>query len=136
LLANKVLRLKNLGNIKDKRSRVLRTKSACLAGLGLSLYTLPPRDQLNCQGYNQVYYNIPGLTCRRGRELECPVPKIKKDLILVFYKIQLVLILKSDEIVVKEALVCLYKRLKRLLNNTKIIKKKHKIVLVTCISCC
>jgi hypothetical protein len=73
--------------------------------------------------------------CCCGRELERSVPKIKRDFVLVFYKIQLMLIFKSNKIVVKEALVCLRKQLKRLFNNTKIIKKKHKIVLVACISC-
>jgi hypothetical protein len=61
--------------------------------------------------------------------------KIEKDLVLVFRKIQLVLILKSNKIVVKEALVRLCEQLKRLPNNIKIIKKEHKIVLVACISC-
>jgi hypothetical protein len=64
------------------------------------------------------------------------MPKIKRDLILVFCKIRLVLILKSDKVVVKEALVCLCERLEGLPNNTKIIKKEHKVVLVTYISCC
>jgi hypothetical protein len=74
--------------------------------------------------------------CYRGRELERLVPKIERDLVLVFYKIQLILILKSNKVVVKKALVCLREQLKRLPNNTKIIKKEHKIVFVACISCC
>jgi hypothetical protein len=135
LLANKVLRLKNLNNIEDKRLYILKTESACLAELGLPFYVLSPQDQLNHQGYNQVYYNILGLICRRGHKPERLVPKIKKDLILVFYKIQLILIFTSNKIIVKKALVCLCKQLKKLFNNTKIIKKKYKIVLITCISC-
>jgi hypothetical protein len=82
-----------------------------------------------------MYYNILGLIHCRGREPERLVPKIKKDLVLVFYKIQLILILKNNKIVVKKALVRLCERLKRLPNNTKIIKKEHKIILVACISC-
>jgi hypothetical protein len=61
--------------------------------------------------------------------------KIKKDFVLVFHRIQLVLILKSNKVVVKKALVCLYKQLKRLPNNIKIIKKEHKIVLIAYINC-
>jgi hypothetical protein len=114
---------------------VIGTESACLAGLGLPLYTLPPRDQLDRRGHDQVYHNILGLTRRRGREPERLVPKIERDFVLVFCRIRLVLILKSNEIVVKKALVRLCKRLKGLPNNTKIIKKEYKVVLVVCISC-
>jgi hypothetical protein len=73
--------------------------------------------------------------CYYGREPERLIPKIKRDLILVFYKIQLILILKSNKVVIKEALICLCKQLKRLPNNTKIIKKEYKIGLIICISC-
>jgi hypothetical protein len=83
-----------------------------------------------------VYYNILGLTRHRGRKPERLMPKIKRDLILVFCRIQLILILKSNKVIVKKALVCLCKQLKKLPNNTKIIKKEHKIVLIACISCC
>jgi hypothetical protein len=64
------------------------------------------------------------------------LPILNLKLGLLFYKIQLVLILKSNKVVVKKALVYLYKRLKRLPNNIKIIKKEHKIILIACISCC
>jgi hypothetical protein len=73
--------------------------------------------------------------CCRSRKPERLVPEIKRDFVLVFYKIQLVLILKSNKVIVKKALVRLREQLKKLPNNIKIIKKEHKIVLVACINC-
>jgi hypothetical protein len=80
-----------------------------------------------------MHYDILGLTCRRGRKPERLVPKVERDLVLVFRWIRLVLILKRNEVVVKEALVCLCQRLEGLPNNAKIIKKEHRVVLVACI---
>lgn len=61
--------------------------------------------------------------------------KIERDLIVMFYKIRLVLILKGNSNMVKKAPVWPGDKFKRKPDDTKEVKKEDRVILVSCISC-